>query len=93
MTARKQKAPPPPAAAYTIATFCSAHHLSESFYRKIRREGWAPDEMHIGTRVLIRFEAAARWRAEREAEARKRVNRLQSDDADQSNEIARNSVG
>src|SRR6266702_4306432 len=57
-----------PAAAYTIATFCVAHDISESFYHKLKSQGCAPREMHVGTRVLISYEAAADWRAAREAE-------------------------
>jgi hypothetical protein len=57
-----------PAAAYTIATFCVAHDISESFYHKLKSQGRAPREMHVGTRVLISYEAAADWRAAREAE-------------------------
>jgi hypothetical protein len=57
-----------PAAAYTIATFCVAHDISESFYHKLKSQGRAPREMHVGSRVLISYEAAADWRAAREAE-------------------------
>jgi hypothetical protein len=63
------RGPPTPPACYSIASFCAAHHLSESMYFKMRAEGWAPAEMRVGSRVLITFEAAARWRAEREAAA------------------------
>ena len=76
MSRRKQQPPPTEAAAYSIRSFCTAHHLSESFYYKMRTEGWGPDEMHVGSRVLISFEAAARWRAAREKEARKRLERV-----------------
>lgn len=57
-----------PDAAFTISTFCTAHHLSESFYHKLKQQGRGPKEMHVGARVLISFESAAAWRAEREAE-------------------------
>jgi hypothetical protein len=53
--------------AYTISTFCVAHDLSESFYHKLKVDGLGPREMRIGARVLISHEAAAAWRAEREA--------------------------
>ena len=36
-------------------------------YYKIANEGLAPQTFNIGTRVLVSKEAAARWRAEREA--------------------------
>jgi hypothetical protein len=56
-------------ACYTIRTFCIAHHLSEAMYFKAREMGIGPREMRVGTRVLITFEAAADWRAERERAA------------------------
>jgi hypothetical protein len=59
--------PPVPAACFSIKTFCAAHHISEALYFKLRALRLGPDEMRIGTRVLISFEAAARWRAQREA--------------------------
>jgi hypothetical protein len=63
------RGPPTPPACYSIATFCAAHHLSQRAYFKMKAEGWGPTEMRVGTRVLISFESAARWRAEREAAA------------------------
>jgi hypothetical protein len=54
-------------AAYSIRAFCHAHHISESFYFKLKTLGLGPREIRIGSRVLISQEAAARWRAEREA--------------------------
>src|SRR5215831_17906622 len=56
-----------PPGAYTISSFCVAHDLSESFYHKLRPLGLTPREMRVGSRVLISFESAAIWRAEREA--------------------------
>jgi hypothetical protein len=61
---RRQKIPP---AAYSIPTFCVAHGISESFYYAFRKDGLGPTEMRVGDRILISAEAAARWRAEREA--------------------------
>ena len=57
-------------AAYSIATFCIAHHLSQAMYFKMKAEGWGPAEMKVGSRVLISFEAAAAWRRQREAAAK-----------------------
>jgi hypothetical protein len=57
----------PPAAAYSIREFCAAHRLSESMYFKLRNQGLGPDEMSVGSRRIISFEAAERWRREREA--------------------------
>jgi hypothetical protein len=53
--------------ATSIATFCRRHNISESFYFKLRLQGLGPQEIKIGARTLISKEAAARWRAEREA--------------------------
>jgi hypothetical protein len=61
------RGPPTPPACFSIASFCVAHHLSESMFFKMRAEGWGPAEMRVGSRVLITFEAATRWRAQREA--------------------------
>jgi hypothetical protein len=38
-------------------------------YFKLREQGRGPQEMAYGRRRAISLEAAARWRAEREAEA------------------------
>jgi hypothetical protein len=63
------RGPPVPAAAYSIREFCAAHRLSESMYFKLRNQGLGPDEMSVGTRRIISFEAAERWRREREVAA------------------------
>jgi hypothetical protein len=55
--------------AYSIALFCARHGISERFYFKLKAKGRGPAEMQLGNRVLISREAAARWRAEREAES------------------------
>jgi hypothetical protein len=63
------KAPPPirgPPMAFSVAAFCEAHHISQAMFFKMRNEGFGPDEMRVGTRVLISHEAAARWRLARE---------------------------
>jgi hypothetical protein len=73
-TARGTTAPPPirgppiPPAAYTIEQFCEAHQMSVSMYFKMRARGEGPDEMSYGRRRAISLEAAARWRAQKEAE-------------------------
>jgi hypothetical protein len=61
------RCPPVPAAAYSIREFCAAHRLSESMYFKLRNQGLGPDEMSVGSRRIISFEAAERWRRAREA--------------------------
>jgi hypothetical protein len=53
--------------ALSIPEFCTAHGFSEGMYYKMRKQGLTPREMKVGTRTLITFEAAAQWRAEREA--------------------------
>ena len=67
------RGPPPDsedgADALSIARFCQRHGLSPSFYFKLRALGLGPTEMRIGARVLISKEAAAAWRAAREAAA------------------------
>ena len=58
---------PVPTLAMSIPQFCTAHNISEGFYYKLKKQKLNPREMKIGTRTLITFEAAAKWRAEREA--------------------------
>jgi hypothetical protein len=54
--------------AYSIPDFCRAHGgLSEAYFHNLVKEGLGPDLMKIGSRTLVSVEAAARWRAEREA--------------------------
>ena len=70
-TDRKAASSPATFGAYSIATFCRAHALSEAMYFKLRGLGLGPDEMEIGRRKAISIEAAAKWRRKREAAARK----------------------
>jgi hypothetical protein len=56
-----------PPAWLTIKMFCRAHHLSEAMFHKMKNEGWGPRTTNVGARVMITHEAAAAWRAEREA--------------------------
>ena len=56
-----------PTAGYSRPSFCVAHGISEALYHKLNHEGLGPDELRLGSRVFITFEAAARWRAAREA--------------------------
>jgi len=55
-----------PTAVYSRPAFCKAHGISESFYHKLQNDGLGPDELRLGSKVLITFESAARWRAARE---------------------------
>ena len=61
------RGPPTSAAAYSIAAFCVAHGISESFYFKLRDQGLGPREMRVGARVLISLESAECWRRELES--------------------------
>jgi hypothetical protein len=56
-------------AAYSIDEFCAAHRISTSMFFKLKSQGLAPAEMHVGTRRLISVEAAAAWRRARETAA------------------------
>jgi hypothetical protein len=58
-----------PRLAFTIAEFAQAHRLSVSMYYKLKAQGLGPIEMIVGSRRYVSFEAAERWRREREAAA------------------------
>jgi hypothetical protein len=53
--------------AFSLAKFCRRHGISLQLYYKLAQQGLAPATFNVGTRVLVSKEAAARWRAEREA--------------------------
>jgi hypothetical protein len=55
--------------AYTIAEFCAACRISQDMFFKMRRAGWAPKLMKVGTRALISIAAAEQWKHDREAAA------------------------
>ncbi|MBR1286071.1 hypothetical protein JQ597_28870 [Bradyrhizobium sp. AUGA SZCCT0177] len=57
----------PNADAFSIPAFCARHCISLAMFYKCRDQ--MPASFHIGKRHLISREAAARWRAEREAAA------------------------
>jgi hypothetical protein len=54
--------------AFTIIEFCQRHGLSRSAFYLASQTGKGPDLMHVGHRVMISREAAARWREKCEAE-------------------------
>jgi hypothetical protein len=58
-------------AAYTVDEFCDAHRLSRAMLYKSWNAGIGPRFLLIGSKRVISFEAAADWRAEREAAASK----------------------
>src|SRR5262245_34424793 len=64
---RMPRAPPPDAGAFTVEAFCMQHMLSHSMYYKLKADGLGPREFRLGIKVLISREAAAEWRAQREA--------------------------
>jgi hypothetical protein len=66
---RKPKSVDPNALALSIKAFCVLHAISEDQFYKMKREGWGPTTMKVGSRTLISRESAQRWRAEREAAA------------------------
>jgi hypothetical protein len=57
--------------AYDIGGFCERHSISVPQYYKMRARGEEmPDVFYSGSKPLISKEAAARWRAKREADAK-----------------------
>jgi len=59
----------PNSLAMSIREFCRLHGISEDQFYKMKREGWGPATMKVGSRTLISHEAAAGWRREREIAA------------------------
>ncbi|MBR1332811.1 hypothetical protein [Bradyrhizobium ottawaense] len=53
--------------ALSIDEFCARHCISRRLFYKLKSEGLMPVTFKLGTRVLISREAAAAWRAAREA--------------------------
>jgi hypothetical protein len=58
-----------PPLAMSIREFCAAHRISEDMFYKMRRQGWGPRIMKVGSRTLISHESAAAWRKAREEAA------------------------
>jgi hypothetical protein len=65
----RRRRPETPPACFSVASFCVAHHISQAFYYKLKSQGLTPREIQLGSRILITFESAADWRAERERAA------------------------
>jgi hypothetical protein len=57
-----------PKDALTIDQFCRAHGISRALYYKLKVIGKGPAIITLGSKQIISREAAARWRAEGEAE-------------------------
>ena len=60
-------------AAYTIQEFCDAHRISRGALYQLWARGQGPRWLNVGKKRLISVEAAAGWRAEREAATDQRV--------------------
>jgi predicted DNA-binding transcriptional regulator AlpA len=43
---------------YSVLEFCRRHGFSRPHYYRLREDGLTPDEIRLGTRVLITKEAA-----------------------------------
>jgi hypothetical protein len=73
--------------AFTLSEFCVAHRIGLNSYYRLRKAGKGPDEFHVGSKVLVSKESAARWRAARDAEAKKdseaKKAKKDSEDSDQ----------
>ncbi|WP_063618920.1 hypothetical protein [Bradyrhizobium sp. th.b2] len=66
----------PDADVLSVSEFCRKNNISlQTFYKFIKD---MPETFTIGTRRLISREAAARWRAEREAKAKGKVRETAS---------------
>jgi hypothetical protein len=62
--------------AYSISEFCASCGISiQSFYK---HEADMPRTFNVGARRLISREAAAAWRAEREAAAKKAASKAET---------------
>lgn len=55
-------------AAFSVTEFCKMHGFSKSEYYNLRKRGQGPEELRIGTRVLVTVESAADWRRRLTAE-------------------------
>jgi hypothetical protein len=62
-TARRRR-PAEDADAFSILEFCRRHGFSRPHYYRLRELGLTPDEIKLGTRVVITREAAEAWRRE-----------------------------
>jgi len=57
--------------AFSVAQFCRRHGIARATFYKLQAQRRAPRVMKVGSRTLISREAAAAWRAAREAEGAK----------------------
>lgn len=56
-----------PRVSYSVAEFCVAHRISESFFYKLRGLGLGPRETRVLGKVTITLEDAGAWRREQAA--------------------------
>ena len=56
-----------PPLAFSVEAFCDAHGIGRTHFYSLVKDGTAPRLFKVGRRTLISAEAAADWRAEREA--------------------------
>jgi hypothetical protein len=52
---------------FTVAEFCAVHRISRTRLYQEWKQGTGPRFFNAGAKILIRAEAAADWRREREA--------------------------
>ena len=69
----RRRPPPPPLDCFSIDQFCARHGISRPHFYRLRMQGLTPDEIKLGSRILIAKEAAEAWRRER-SQPRKRSN-------------------
>lgn len=61
------RGPPVPKLGFTVVEFAQAVGISVAHYYKLRSLGLGPRSAKLGTRVVISYDEAQRWLAERTA--------------------------
>jgi hypothetical protein len=56
-------------AAYSVDSFCRAHHITRSHFYALLKAGRAPAIIKLGRRTIVAGEEAARWRRSLQAAA------------------------
>jgi hypothetical protein len=67
-------------AAYSIRKFCDSHDVSRSALYKLWRQRIGPKFFRVGNQIRISAEAAAEWRAAREAAAAEALKQADEDE-------------
>jgi predicted DNA-binding transcriptional regulator AlpA len=67
MTQKRKLMDDIPVQAMSVEQFSRAHNINRDTFYELLKKGEGPECMRLGKRRLISFEAAARWRAKREA--------------------------